>query len=146
MACICTAWVPLEKKKMHDLLKLREAWTIDATIVDSECPRVDCHLSSPSPTLVSSSETRVNLEIRSRKKFLYEPARWQVNGGIYSTETWRPEALHRGLEFGKSQTRSKVGKFECPSSLNGSFLEGEHRGFLKEGSQVLMLKPMTVEF
>jgi hypothetical protein len=39
----------------------------------------------------------------------------EVIGVIYFTETWRPEALHRGLKIGKSQPQSKVGNFvSCP--------------------------------
>jgi hypothetical protein len=78
------------------------------------------------------------------KRSLSESAQCQqAIGDIYLTETWRPDALHRGLEIGKSQPRSKVGNFERMSWLNGSFFGVAHRGFLKEGVKTYLMAPMS---
>ncbi len=45
---------------------------------------------------------------------------------------WRPEALRRGLQIGKSQPQSKVGNFECFSWLNGLFFGDKHLFFFLE--------------
>ncbi len=95
-------------------------------------------LTSPNPASLSSSETRVHLGIRRRKRRSSESAQCQeAIGVIYFTERWRPEDLHCGLEIGKSQPRSKVGNFECMSWLNGSFFGGWTSGFSGRGSQDL---------
>ncbi len=108
--------------------------TIDYRCDNGRFPVSVSWLSSPKPTLLSSSEPQVKLGIGSQEKRLSESAQCQqAIGGIYFTETWRPEALLGGLEIGKSQPRSKVCNFECMSWLNGSFFGGKHQGVLKEG-------------
>jgi hypothetical protein len=83
--------------------------------------------------LLSSTGTRVNAGIKSWKKHLSEWALCQkAIGGIHSTKKWRPETLQPGLEFDNLKPRLKSGIFKCISWLNGSFLGGDHQGFLKE--------------
>jgi hypothetical protein len=101
-------------------------------------------LSSLNPALLSSSETLINLGVKSPTKSLSESAQCQqVIGGTYFAETLRLEALHCCLEIGKSQPRSKVGNFECMLWLNGSFFGIEHWGFLKEGVKTYLMAPMS---
>jgi hypothetical protein len=131
----------LFKQKKFGKKEGGRAWTIDATMVNCGCPQVDCQMINPA--VLSSSESRIYFWEKPKKKCLTEPAVCQqAIGGIFFTETWRPEALHRGLETSKSQPRSKVGNFVCMSGLNGSFFGVEHRGFLKEGSKTHLIAPM----
>ncbi len=86
------------------------------------------------PDLLSSSETGVNTGIRSWKKPWSESARCQeVKCGNDFTKKWSTQTLQRGLEFEIFKPRPERGIFKCISSLDGLFLVGDHRGFLKEG-------------
>ncbi len=90
------------------------------------------------PGWLSSSETRINLGIRSWKKHLSEWARCQkAIGGIYFTKKWRTETLQPGLEFATFKPRLKRGIFKCVSCLNGSFFWGWWSVFSERGSQDL---------
>jgi hypothetical protein len=94
--------------------------------------QVVCSISNP--TLLSSSQTGINLGIRSWKKRLTESAQCQeAIGGTYFRKMWRPDSQQHGSKIGKSQPWSKVGIFECMTWLNGSFFGGNDQGFVKEG-------------
>jgi hypothetical protein len=75
--------------------------------------------------LLSSSETRVNFGIKSKKKaHLHQlnASKPLVTSISQKRKTRGP--IHCGLEIGKSQPRSKLGNFEGMSWLNGSFFIG----------------------
>ncbi len=102
-------------------------------------------LSSLNPALLASSETRVNFGIKSKKKKrLSESALCQqVIGDIYFTETWRPEALCRGLGILASPNPGLkwVTLNACPGRMV-RFLGVENPGFLKEGVKTYLMAPM----
>jgi hypothetical protein len=94
------------------------------------------------PDTLSSSETGVNLGIRSWKKHSSEWAWWQeAIGEIYFTKKWRAETLQPGLEFDNCKPRLKSGIFKCICLLNSSFFWGDDRGFLKEGVNAYLRAP-----
>ncbi len=96
------------------------------------------------PDLISSSETGVNSGISSWKKHLSDWARCQkANGGIFFTEKWRAETLQPGLDFDIFKPRFKNDIFKCISWLNGSFFEGNDRGFLKEEVKAYLMVPLS---
>ncbi len=86
------------------------------------------------PDLLSSSKTGVHSGIRRwKKKHFSEWAQCQkAIGGIYFAKKWRAETLQPGLEFGNSKPRLKNGVFKCICWVNGAFLGGNDRGFLKK--------------
>ncbi len=102
-------------------------------------------LASANPASLSSSETGVNLGIKSWKKRLSESAQCQeaISCIYFTKKTWRPEGLQPGLEIGKSQPRSEVDIFEGISWLNDSEYGGKYRGFLKEGVKTNMMASMS---
>jgi hypothetical protein len=96
------------------------------------------------PALLPSSERQVHLGIRTKKCLSESGQCQQAIGGIYFTQTWRPEALHHALEIGKSQPRSKVGNFEYISWLKSFVFWGLNiGGILKEGVKTYLMAPMS---
>ncbi len=94
------------------------------------------------PDSLSSSETRVNSGLRSRKKHLSEWARCQkAIGCIYFTKKVRAETLQTGLEFDNFKPRFKSSILKCIYWLNCSFFGGDDRGFLKEGVKTDLMTP-----
>ncbi len=89
------------------------------------------------PDLLSSSETEVNLGIKSWKN---HPSEWsqcqKAVGGIYFTKKWRAETLQPGLEFDYFKPRLENGIFKRISWLNGSSF-GAWSGYSEGGSQNL---------
>ncbi len=80
-------------------------------------------------------KTRVNAGIRQWKLHLSESTWCQESvGGICFTKKVK-SSFYTTLDNFKPLLKRNI--FKCISWLNGSFLGGEHRGFLKKGSQDL---------
>jgi hypothetical protein len=70
---------------------------------------------------IQQGETRVHLGIKSQKSSYLNQRNVSKPVVVFMSqkrEDLRIYNLHRGLEIGKSQPRSKVGNFECMSWLN----------------------------
>jgi hypothetical protein len=51
--------------------------------------------------------------------------------------------LQPGLEFDNVKPQLESGIFKCTSWLNGSFFEGDDRGFLKDGVMTYLMAPIS---
>ncbi len=118
-------------------LSISSFYTIDYRCEDGRFPEFASCMTMSNPDLISSSETRVNPGIRSWRKHISEWARLlDVRKPLVesiSQKKWRAETLQPGLEFDNFKPRLESGIFKCISWINGSFLGGDNRGFLKEG-------------
>jgi hypothetical protein len=82
---------------------------IDYRCEDGRFPVSGSCVTISNPDSLSSSETGVNPEIRSWRKYLSGWAWCQKTiGGIYSTKKWRAETLLPGLEFNNFKPRLKM--------------------------------------
>jgi hypothetical protein len=63
--------------------------------------------------------------------------------GINFKNEWRAETLPPGLEFDNFEPRHKNGVLKYISWLNGLFMRGDDRGFLKEGVNTFLMAPRS---
>jgi hypothetical protein len=111
------SWKRGLKKKV---LLIAHLYPIDWRCEDGRFPVSASCVTIPNPDSLSSSETGVNLGIRSWKKHWSERARCQkAIGGIYFTKKWTSETLQPGLEFENFKPKLISGIFKCISWLNG---------------------------
>ncbi len=94
-----------------------------------------------------SSGIGVNPGIRSRKKALIQLSFMSKShrtiGSIYFTKRWRAKTLTSILEFDNFKPRLKSSILKYISGLNGSFLRGDDRRYLKEGVKTFLMAPMS---
>ncbi len=62
---------------------------------------------------------------------------------LYFTKKWRAETQQHSSGFANFKPRFESGIFKCISWLNGSFFEGDDRGFLREGVNIYQMAPMS---
>jgi hypothetical protein len=129
-----TGFVPLSWEHIYSRKERRgtKNWVMEVTRDIDSCS-IDVKPSSvtfSNPESLSRSNTMLNPGIRW--KHLSDWARCQkAICGIYFTKKWRAETPQPGLEFDNFKPRLKNGIFNCIFWLNGSFFNGDDRGYMK---------------
>ncbi len=116
-------------------------WTTDVKIVIFWCPRAPSSVTISSPDWLSSSGTGVNPRGRN----------WMKHSNIWLSSMtkshWcylfhkevKTEILQPLLEFDNFKPLIKCGIFNCIFWLNGPFLRGDYRGFVKDEVKICLM-------